>query len=100
PQGSAVSRLSEMRDHPDPHQLLHDVPPTRGALHRELRLLPVEAQQPLPQMRTVRGCDAASPDLSQFHVHVVEGDLATMQIEGAYDHQGPPRAPANTCRTC
>jgi hypothetical protein len=95
-QRGGVRRLGQMRLGPRGQQLLHDIPPAGAALQREMHVvLAGEPGQPIAQMLPVGRGDPAAAQLPGHGVEILEGQLAAVHVECAYDaHEGPPRAPA------
>jgi len=77
----------------DPHatELLNHEPPTGAPLKGEGDSFPLEAVEPFAKMTSIGGRNPAAGHLASLRIQIVEGDLAPMKIESAYDaHWGPP----------
>src|SRR5829696_3077655 len=82
-------------------KLLDDVAPAGRSLHGDGDLLTTEVLgeliEPGAQALTGSRADLASMQLAGLHLHVVEGDLLSMDVETTYNvHPGPPQAPLFT----
>jgi len=65
-------------------QLLHDIPPPRAALQRELRItVGVMLGQPAPQ-RLARCRTDLAPAHQPVAVHVIKRDLLSVHVQAAY----------------
>jgi hypothetical protein len=94
PRRLRVRRLRHMRLEPGSRDLLHHIPPTRAALHRQ-RHLAVGSTSDLPAEPPTKPTpvwlpDPAPPLLARLDLDPVEGDLSSVQIQPTYHrHQAP-----------
>jgi hypothetical protein len=75
--------------HPRPRgdKFLGHIPPPRTSLHRERDIVTTAEplRQPPPQLVSIRRRDHPTPHPSRLRIHIVEGDLSTMDVQPAYD---------------
>jgi hypothetical protein len=85
--GRGVRRLSQMHPRPRGGEFLGHIPPPGTRLHRERDILTVGEPlgQPEPKTASIRRCQHSAPNLACLGVHIVEGDLSTMDVHSTYD---------------
>ncbi len=94
-QAGGIGRLGQVRGQPSPLQLLDDKPPAGARLHRERAAVTGQPGEPLAKARSGRRHDPTPAGLPAVGVHPVEGDLASVHVQPAYDaHLGPPSSSA------
>ncbi|MGH2456413.1 MAG: hypothetical protein ACRDHD_09175 [Candidatus Limnocylindria bacterium] len=88
-QRSGLRRLGDVRDGPGSDQLFDDIAPAGAALQGEGHLSSTpEPLQPQSELSPVRWNDPAGADLAGAKVHIVVGELSSMNVEAAKDGHG------------
>jgi hypothetical protein len=89
-----LGRLGQMHPRADRPELLHDEPPARRGLQRDLELPAAETLGEPPHAGAMRRRHALARHLAGLGIDPLGGDLRSMLIESHYDrHTGPPQAP-------
>jgi hypothetical protein len=100
-----IGRLRQMRLEAGCDHLLDDVTPTSATLHRDRHRAAMSAlgdvvAQPPSEPLPIGLPHPAGPDLTGLHLHCIERDLRSMQIQATYHrHRGPPSSSTGTWQT-
>src|SRR6266487_5352323 len=84
-QRTGVGRLGQVRVDPRAGELLDDIPPAGRGLQRKRGRLALELCQPGAHLQAAGRAELPAAGLAGHRVEVVEGDLATVDVEPAYD---------------